>query len=132
MFFIVCGVVLLPHKQWHALENPLPSRALSRMRVGIFFSRTFRSHGRTKKDSVCLPFKQTTRVEIFLHKHKTLIFKTVGEQPTTISKPAKQTKKVVEKSYLLKSQPMFFVASHTEWREPSDFSTGISAFSCNK
>ena len=39
---------------------------------------------------------------------------------------------MVEKSYLLKSQPKFFVNSHTEWREPSDFSTGISGFSCNK
>ena len=39
---------------------------------------------------------------------------------------------MVEKSHRLKSQPMFFVASHTEWREPSDFSTGISGFSCNK
>ena len=42
MFFIVCGVV-------RALENPLPSRALSRTLVGIFFSRAFRSHERTKK-----------------------------------------------------------------------------------
>ena len=38
---------------------------------------------------------------------------------------------MVEKSRRLKSQPMFFVASHTERREPSDFSTGISGFSCN-
>ena len=35
---------------------------------------------------------------------------------------------MVEKSYLLKSQPMFFVASHTEWREPSDFQPEFPVF----
>ena len=88
MFFIVCGVV-------RALENPLPSGAVSHARVGIFFSRSFRSHERTKKRLGVLTVYTDKPGGNLVHKNKTL----------------------------------FFVASHTEWREPSDFSTGISGFS---
>ena len=76
MFFIVCGVV-------RALENPLPSGAVSHARVGIFFSRAFRSHGRTKKRLGVLTIYSDHPGGNLVHKHKTLIFDTVGERPTT-------------------------------------------------
>ena len=64
MFFIVCGVV-------RALENPLPSGALSNTRVSAFSSLVrFARTGEQKKDSVCLPFTQTTQVEILCIKIK--------------------------------------------------------------
>ena len=75
MFFIVCGVV-------RALENPLPLRALSNTRVGISFSRAFRSHGRTKRLGVLTIYTDHPGGNL-VHKNKTLIFNTVGERPTT-------------------------------------------------
>ena len=76
MFFIVSGVV-------RALENPLPSGAVSHARVGIFFSRAFRSHGRTKKRLGVLTVYTDHPGGNLVHKNKTLIFNTVGERPTT-------------------------------------------------
>ena len=77
MFFIVFGVA-------RALENPLLSRtSVTRAHVGIFFSRAFHTHGRTKKRLGVLTIYTDQAGENLVHKHKTLIFDTVVERPTT-------------------------------------------------
>ena len=68
-----------------------------------------------------------------LHKHKTVKFDVVGEQPATKYYPDQLNRlKRVEKLLCrrLKYQPMFSEASQSEsGREPFDFPTGISCFS---
>ena len=57
-----------------------------------------------------------------VHKHKTLKFDMVGEQP------AMYIQKNVEKLHTLKSQPRISEFARTEWPETFDFPTRISVF----